>query len=173
MLPPEWDDDRKCKFLAWLTGATGILLDHADNTVTFTHLSFQEFLAAWHLYATIRDPRQIADRFIELMHDSRWSETLLLWSALVSGQDRDTFATVMQHLLGQPNGISLTGMMLVDGIGTNEVNDAWAARFATSLADGWPSNTEDISQGWKNSNEVHFRSRVLDSLSDTAERCGW
>ncbi len=38
----------KLRFLAWLAGPAGLLSDRTDGTCQFSHLSFQEYLAAWH-----------------------------------------------------------------------------------------------------------------------------
>jgi hypothetical protein len=49
LLPEHWSAAERTGFLAWLAGPAGVLTDQADGTLAFTHLSFQEYLAAWQL----------------------------------------------------------------------------------------------------------------------------
>jgi hypothetical protein len=53
LLPAEWPEKQKLGFLAWLAGPAGLLTDQTDGKLAFTHLSFQEYLTAWHLNAQV------------------------------------------------------------------------------------------------------------------------
>lgn len=173
MLPQEWEESQRNGFLAWLCGSTGILIDRADGTVVFSHLSFQEFLAAAHLNATVLTTEDVSRKFYELIHDRRWWETLLLWSARINGQNRGRCQDIMKMLLLDEDGFWLTGMMLAEGSGSIEMCDSWAGRLAEKLSAEWPNEIDDIIRRWKNSREDARRNQIREILLQTARKAGW
>jgi formylglycine-generating enzyme required for sulfatase activity len=58
----------------------GSLLDERGGAYRFTHLTFQEFLCAYYLAETVRDPARIVDFWADngRLADSWWRETILL-----------------------------------------------------------------------------------------------
>src|SRR5205085_12205637 len=111
-LPVGWGARRK-GFLAWLAGPAGLLVDRTDGTLSFTHLSFQEFLVAWHLQATVEGDERRRLVCNERMRRDNWWETLRLWGALVEGRNPTHLKPVMLSLLGdEDRGMWLVGAML-------------------------------------------------------------
>ena len=83
LLPDLWRDDQRTKFLNWLRGPAGLLVDRSDESLSFAHLSFQEYLTAWHLYASIEGAEDRVKTFNGRLEERTWWETLRIWAALV------------------------------------------------------------------------------------------
>ncbi|HLK61668.1 MAG TPA: metallophosphoesterase, partial [Chthonomonadaceae bacterium] len=74
-LPQEWEPRQKDGFLLWLCGRAGVMVDDAQDNIWFAHLSFQEFLTAWHLNYSQEDAEAL-HYFAELTKQPFWWETL-------------------------------------------------------------------------------------------------
>jgi 3',5'-cyclic AMP phosphodiesterase CpdA len=159
MLPGGWSSTQKRGFLVWLAGPAGLMSDHMNGTFQLTHLSFQEYLAAWHLDAICEGAARVA-RFAELGRQRDWWETLQLWAALVDRRNPDQLDEVLAMLRQVPGGLALAGMVLADGSGTDKAFAEWLMAFAAALAAGWPEQGDRCLSAWRNSNQ-HKRKRGL------------
>jgi len=65
------------RFLDYVADETGLLIDRGGGLLSFIHLSFQEYLAAW-VFICTRDTPRGAAFFIQHIADSQWEEVLLL-----------------------------------------------------------------------------------------------
>ncbi len=174
MLPQEWDSQQRHGFLDWLIGAAGVLIDRTDGTLVFSHLSFQEFLVAWHMDATILTSDAVAQQILEYVGDSRWTETLLLWSARISGKNRERFAQIMRFVIEAERGPALVGSTLAEGFGTTEMHVAWSDYFTEMIVAGDQiADIEALLHRWRISREETRRNLIIAKLDDTACKCGW
>lgn len=71
LLSDDWNLDRRERFLRWLVASAGVLIDRADGSVQFAHLSFQEHLAAYYLFIT-REGNERIDTARHHMVDRNW-----------------------------------------------------------------------------------------------------
>jgi len=128
MLPAGWKREDKRGFLAWLVGAAGVMLERADGTLSFAHLSFQEYLVAHHLAASTEGTEARLQLCRERMKVRSWWETLRLWAAIVWDRNPEHLNPVLHELLKeeQPAGFWLVGSILADGPGGDAFDD-WCA----------------------------------------------
>ena len=90
-LPGDWDSGQKTGFLSWLAGPASLLNERTDHTLAFTHLSFQEFLAAWNRSRVLEGDDRTA-------FATEKAETTRLWATLVEGQQgRETLEPVLKN----------------------------------------------------------------------------
>ena len=101
-LLPEICADHRQEFLAWLVGPAGLLTDRTDGFLSFVHLSFQEYLAAWHIANVLPEDQQ---RFETWCRATQWTEVLRLWAGIVWAGRRGQFAAVAEHLLEIEEGV--------------------------------------------------------------------
>lgn len=174
LLPAAWDEARRIGFLKWLSGAAGVLTDRADGTLVFSHLSFQEFLAAWHLNANVVGAEVVSERFADLACDKNWWETLLLWTALIGGQSQSRLTPVMNQMLSESYGISLVGMMLADGAGTDDIMALWTSTVADQCLSYWPKNEwHRCMRSWMSSHQDDRKRYFSAALVERAPRSNW
>ncbi|HRI63398.1 MAG TPA: metallophosphoesterase, partial [Polyangium sp.] len=64
-------------FLDYVCDETGLVLDRGNDQISFIHLSFQEYLAAW-VFLCGTDLPKGASFFLEHLGDPAWEEVLLL-----------------------------------------------------------------------------------------------
>lgn len=69
--------DEMARFLEYVCDKTGLLLDRGDEQLSFIHLSFQEYLAAWVFLCDEEMPHG-PGFFLEHLGDPAWEEVLLL-----------------------------------------------------------------------------------------------
>ncbi|MEO5371617.1 MAG: TIR domain-containing protein [Magnetococcus sp. DMHC-1] len=154
MLPGNWTASQKDGFLSWLTGPAGILVDRADNKLTFVHLSFQEFLTAWYLQATVEGDEKRIKLCLDKVGQTIWWETLRLWAALVEGANPERLCPVFRALLEDCEaGLWLAGAFLADGL--LDVNDfnLWIDKSSTFLQQSWGDGTDDGLSAWRASRQ--------------------
>jgi hypothetical protein len=174
-LPEQWVGSQKLEFLSWLTGPAGLLLDRADRTLTFTHLSFQEFLAAWHLNARVEGKEDRIRVFRSYRGSSIWWETLRLWAALIERQSPDRLDPVLEDLSQSgDNGLSLSGMMLADGLGEEPRFDSWLDLLTERLLRGiWVWTFDLCFRAWASSRQEHRKEKLGTRLSADASDQAW
>ncbi|MBF0133757.1 MAG: metallophosphoesterase [Magnetococcales bacterium] len=118
----EMDAKQASGFVVWLLDSAGILMERADNRLQFIHLSFQEFLASYHLNTTVEGDAPRSTRFHELAQNPSWWETLRLWAALIDERNPLYLEPVLQTLVQDPKkGLHLAGIILADGLGRAEI----------------------------------------------------
>ncbi|MBK9258706.1 MAG: metallophosphoesterase [Polyangiaceae bacterium] len=69
--------DEMSTFLDYVCDGTGLLLDRGNDQISFIHLSFQEYLAAW-VFLCGTDLPKGPEFFLEHLGDPAWEEVLLL-----------------------------------------------------------------------------------------------
>ena len=157
-LPQDWNTRDREHFLRWLAGPAGLFIERDDHSFTFTHLSFQEYLAAWHLNTMVEGAQERIKACGDRMADPKWWEPLRLWAALVEGDNPDRLEPVLEALLeDREMGFWLVGCMLADGLGRDAVFTSWVGRLAAGLGDGWNDTVERCALAWAGSRQEERR----------------
>ncbi len=173
LLPDSWREEQRTRFLNWLIGSAGLLIDRSDESVSFAHLSFQEYLAAWHLYATIEGSEERKKTCLEKLEERSWWETLRLWTALVGGQQPEKVAPILEGLLEDDAGLCLSGTILADGLGSHDLFAKWIPQLLDRIRHTWPRDIEDVARAWLSSRQEDRRSLVISHLVPRARKATW
>lgn len=170
-LPFEWDTRKRDGFLLWLCSRAGIMVDNTEDNIWFAHLSFQEFLTAWHL--NNNQVGEIAlEHFQYLAEQAVWWETLLLWAALLNDQSKVRASELLQGLLAMKS-IILVGMMLADGVGNEVQMSTWAVAFSNLLCQEWTEQIERCLRAWQASRQEERKAILVSKLRQTASGAPW
>lgn len=173
-LPREWKPQLRTGFIAWLAGPAGLLVDRADGTVSFAHLSFQEYLVAWHLQAVVEGDQNRIDVCREKLQSQTWWETLRLWAALVEGRNPNQLKPVLNALMDdEGKGLWLAGAMLADGLGSEKEFSEWCERFESALIKNWSSAVDQCCQAWTSSRQDERRLALSDILKANSPSLIW
>ena len=175
---PNWGRPKCVGFLAWLAGPAGLLTDRADGSLVFTHLSFQEYLVAWHLDALIEGKEDRVKAFRKYLSNSAWWETLRLWAALIERQSPERIEPVLESLTNfNDEGLSLSGMMLADGLGEESFFLSWADIMLQRLSTGTGERSLELcSRIWAGSRQEErkrYLSRELSARAMDQTWIGW
>ena len=168
LLPTEWPKSKRMGFLGWLVGSAGLLTDRADGTLVFTHLSFQEFLTAWHLHANVEGAEPRIQGFRERMENATWWETLCLWAALIEQQSRERLGPILEALTVEAEGLSLVGAILADGLGSENSFDSWRLAFAHALRMGTLPYDSICTQSWATCRQDERKDKLRQTLVEVA-----
>lgn len=173
LLVDSWSDHERGQFLHWLCGPVGLLTDRTDGTVTFAHLSFQEFLTAWHLNA-----KHVGDAagpiFAKWAQNPSFWEIIQLWAALVDAQSPERADKLIAPLIRNAQTRPLVGMMLADGLGTEEVFTSWVSLFLQDVADiDRHDGTKRCFAAWRASRQENRRTALIRALHETANCSHW
>lgn len=125
-------------FLAWLAGPAGLLKDYKDGTLSFAHLSFQQYLSARYLFTMEDNDEKIMGK----MEYEHWWETLRLWGAMVEYYKPERLEMVLWKPWKDKDErfwlrFWLTGTMLADGLGGKEVFKQWFKQLVEWLQEPW------------------------------------
>lgn len=172
-LPDSWDGRKRYGFLTWLTRSSGLFLDRIDDSVSFAHLSFQEFLAAWYIYHDIDDASARLAACLLRLDSPAWWETLRLWAALEWARKPTNWQPVLDHLVTTSNGLCLAGAMFADGLGATESCDAWALKFSERLRHVWPAQAAECADAWANCRQIERRESVEPVMKQHAANSNW
>jgi 3',5'-cyclic AMP phosphodiesterase CpdA len=173
ILPVEWETKKKMGFLAWLAGPAGLLTDRADGTLTFTHLSFQEYLAAWHLNATTEGPEERIQGF-KRKDSLIWWETLRLWAALIERQSPERLDPVLESLMiDDAEGLAFAGTILADGLGSESRFEEWKERWLARLVTEWTSGTDQCVRSWAASRQEARKEALASRLHQHISQTNW
>lgn len=169
LLPPE-PLFKRHSFLKWLVESTGLLTDRSDGTLVFSHLSFQEYLTAWHLNALKVEQLEVVSEFQLRIQQDTWWETLLLWSALISASNPVRLDSILDSL-GTP-AASFVGMVLADGLGSSACFKKWFDSTIAFLSQSYPVHFRRCVSAWKSSRQDARKSALREALqtSSTAAR---
>ena len=149
LLPGLWSEGQKFGFLNWLTDSAGLLTDRRDGKLAFTHLSFQEYLAARYLNHRFAEQKECLAAFLKLLPSQKWWETLRLWAALIEKQNRGTLDLLLEALVKKGGkALMLAGAILADGNGTEERFHHWITNFSQSLYIAYPSGCDYCAMAW-------------------------
>ncbi len=172
LLPDRWKTD-KMGFLAWLAGPAGLLTDRADGTLTFTHLSFQEYLAAWHLNATVEGAAERVREFARHQNQAWW-ETLRLWAALIEKQSPERLDPVLDALMsGGSEGLALVGTVLADGLGNESRFERWKELWQAKLLEEWTYGTNRCARSWAASRQEVRKQALATGLHEQIPGVNW
>jgi 3',5'-cyclic AMP phosphodiesterase CpdA len=173
MLPGTWKHEERQGFLAWLVGAAGVLVDRSDGTLSFTHLSFQEYLTAHHLATTLEGDEKRIQAIKERVDDVGWWETLRLWAATINDRNPAHLVPVLRELTQSGSaGFWLTGAFLADGIG-DAVFEEWCQGLSLRFHLD-ESNWSDMSaRAWSSSRQDERRHAVAKLWPKLCERWTW
>lgn len=173
-LPSEWSASNKRGFLAWLVASSGLMVDFSDEALSFAHLGFQEYLAAWQLEVDCEGKQARIELCTRLCADVSWWETLRLWAALVEGRAHERLEPVLDHLRRKsgPAGFWLAGAIHADGMG-ERVFDRWLARVPQAeLALGFlPAVT--AADAWRASRQQARRNQIGEVLGLLVPSASW
>ncbi|MBF0131574.1 MAG: TIR domain-containing protein [Magnetococcales bacterium] len=172
-LPSDWDSAHKDGFLSWLSGPAGVLVDRTDYKLSFAHLSFQEFLTAWHLQATIEGDQGRIVLVAQWRHLGFWWETLRLWAALVADINPERLEPVFSHLCeDEEYGLWLAGTFLADDL-LKHVKE-WSKRSGIALAKDWKRGTDQGLDAWKVSRKEESKAIIQRQWqSEGANNANW
>lgn len=175
MLPDDWDKRKKHGFLAWLAGPSGLLTDRSDDTLTFAHLSFQEYLSAWRLNTTVPGTAEARTaEFQQRMSDTDWWETLRLWAALLGRANQDWLDAVMRRLFrNEQGGAALVGSVLADGLGSETLMKEWLKTVQVELRHQWPLQFDLCCTAWHASRQHGRRQELAAGLMDGSANAPW
>lgn len=173
LLPETWLTAEKRGFLSWLAGPAGLLIDRSDNTFTFVHLSFQEYLSAWHLDATVEGTASRFEVFRRHLASNRWRESLLLWAARIHRQNPERLDDVVEGLVKLEGGISFVGFSFADGLGTAAAFEDWARLFVNRLSKGWQPEFSLLGRTWKSSHQEARWQRLYQEAIDLSPGLTW
>lgn len=125
-LPQEWKSQQKRWFINWMQARTGLLVEEGNNGLSFVHLSFQEYLAAWKMDADAISDQERNERFARLATNYQWWETLRLWGAMTDAKSPGRFGTLFKKLCkNDEHGYWLAGALLSDDLGDEELFTIW------------------------------------------------
>ncbi|MEA2601775.1 MAG: hypothetical protein QOF89_2767 [Acidobacteriota bacterium] len=173
LLPSSWTTKQRRSFLAWLAGPAGLLTDRADGTLAFTHLSFQEYLTAWHLNATIEGAEE---RIREFARQKKiiWWETLRLWAALIEKQSPDRLDPVLEALMSSgSDGLALVGKVLADGLGNDRRFEEWDERWRSELLGNWIREANQCALSWAASLQEARKQTLARGCLELAPGVSW
>ncbi|TMQ07745.1 MAG: NACHT domain-containing protein [Deltaproteobacteria bacterium] len=169
LLKTEWP--QRENFLRWLIASAGVLVDRADGSVQFSHLSFQEHLVAHHLFTTCEGDQRIT-MMLEHMADRSWWETLRQWAALIGDQRPEKLTPVFDKLRTKPDGYWLAGQIFADGTGRASDFAAWCAELASRLCD--PSDaSDDCAVAWGSCKQSDRLAILRDTLAAACTSLHW
>lgn len=174
LLPAEWPRLRREGFLSWLAGSGGLLSDRTDGTLAFAHLSFQEFLSAWQLNATVDGKEERIAVFRRYVGDASWQETLLLWAALIGRGSQERVAQILLALMeDDEDGVAFAGLALADGLGTTVAVDRWQAAMMHQFSRSWRSWMDACGEAWKKSRQEERKKTLANAMAQGATTHRW
>jgi NACHT domain len=171
LLRNDWTPEQRDRFLRWLVASTGVLIDRTDGAVQFAHLSFQEHLAAYHLFST-RDGDACFAAVQSHMENTSWWETLRLLAALIGDHGPDKLGPVLDLLRAGTQSYWLAGQIFADGTGRADDFDAWVAELPAHLSDPFTYG-EDCATAWAASKQAHRRAEIAATLSSARGKLHW
>jgi transcriptional regulator with XRE-family HTH domain len=174
LLPVTWTQARRKGFLLWLACSAGLLIDRADGTLCFAHLSFQEYLTAWYLNATVEGDESRKRAFQEKVSDIDWWETLRLWAAIVEAVNPQRLEPVLRDLSDdRQGGLWLAGCMFADARGSRQTYRNWTGKVSAELLCGWETKADRCAQAWALSRQQERRDSLFLTLKKAAGRASW
>jgi len=172
LLDGSWTREQREGFLVWLINSAGVLVDRSDGAISFTHLSFQEFLAAHYLFAT----HEGEDRVVAMLAhaaDLHWWETLRLWAGLTGDLSPDKLTPVLAALRQEPRSFWLAGAILADGAGQPEDFASWRQEICGLLARRAWSASQQCAWAWEMSKQHERRSSLGEVVAAAASSAHW
>ncbi len=174
--PKEWDTKNRNGFLVWLTERAGVIVNRADGTLSFSHLSFQEYLCAWHLNVTIEGDSNRLDMFVEKSRMFGWWETLRLWSALLESQNPERLSILIKNMDRNNSLVCLFGCSFADGLGTSIEFEKWLIQFSDLLKISFLFGYEQSAIAWTACKQNQRKEKIkllFESLNSSLSWTAW
>ncbi|HVK71356.1 MAG TPA: NACHT domain-containing protein, partial [Polyangium sp.] len=174
LLPRRYSSEQRRGFLAWLVSEAGVLVDRADGTFSFAHLSFQEYLVAHH-WAAVREghPARLALCQTYLRELAFW-ETLRLWAAIVEDRNPEHLSALLADLMGgwAADGFWLAGVMFADGLGKEQF-EMWCTHLPERFHVHEQVRAFAAARAWATSQQEGRRQRLAAAWPEIASRTRW
>nr|WP_275939318.1 NACHT domain-containing protein [Polyangium spumosum] len=174
MLPRRYAEAQRRGFVAWLVSAAGVLVDRADGTFSFAHLSFQEYLVAHHWAAVVEGhAARLKVCQLHLRQLAFW-ETLRLWAAIVEDRNPEHLEALLAELMNgwDADGFWLAGVMFADGLGEVQF-EAWCARLPERFHVHEQVRASAAARAWATSQQEARRERLALAWPEVAARTRW
>ncbi|MDI1435426.1 NACHT domain-containing protein [Polyangium sorediatum] len=174
LLPRRYSREERRGFLAWLVSAAGVLVDRADGTFSFAHLSFQEYLAAHHWAAVLEGHRARLELCQTYLRELAFWETLRLWAAIVEDRNPEHLSALLADLMGgwAADGFWLAGVMFADGLGKEQF-EAWCALLPERFHVHEQVRASAAARAWATSQQEERRQRLAAAWPEIASRTRW
>lgn len=179
-LPEECPLETRDGFLAWLVEVAGLLVERTDGTLSFTHLSFQEYLTALHLANTTADHDHRLIAFQNRVGDINWWETLRLLAAQLDSANPEFLEIALRALFEEVDSstetLSFLGTVFADGLGSSVLFSDWIRRYLMRLILSWPSGADLCARAWLATRQEERKSSLaldLDHLAKSQNWLGW
>ncbi len=170
LVPARIPEGKRAHFLRWLAGPCGLMTEKSDGKLSFVHLSFQEYLAARHIYTDLTDS---AELFPTWAAKQSWWETLRLWASIQWDNVQAKLDPVLYELSKSPDGAWLTGCMMADGVGSQTQFNDWKGRAVDHLRDSSVGYPGRCARAWAECSEQASRLRDFGSALDQAIEWQW
>ena len=173
ILPKTWKPEERSGFLIWLAARAGILVDREDGTYMFTHLSFQEYLTAWHW---MQNNIQESTRFLtfkNLAEKTIWWETLRLWAALIQKGSVEQLDRLIQSLLINLNILDFIGCIFADGLGSEITFCHWLKPYIAHIAARWPKEVETVIRAWAATRQEDRKKNIGEQFNNRIRTAHW
>ena len=174
LLPRRYSSEQRRGFVAWLVSAAGVLVDRADGTFSFAHLSFQEYLVA-HYWAAVLEMHHARLKVCQTyLRQLAFWETLRLWAALVEDRNPEHLEALLSDLMGgwDADGFWLAGVMFADGLGEGQF-EAWVARLPERFHVHEQVRASAAARAWATSQQEGRRQRLAAAWPEIAARARW
>ena len=173
-LPRRYSSEQRRGFIAWLVSAAGVLVDRADGTFSFAHLSFQEYLVAHHWAAVLEGHAARLEVCRRHLRQLAFWETLRLWAAIVEDRNPEHLEALLADLMGDFNadGFWLAGVMFADGLGEGQF-EAWVARLPERFHVHEQVRAFAAARAWATSQQEGRRQRLAAAWPEIAARTRW
>ncbi|MEM8556889.1 MAG: metallophosphoesterase [Bacteroidota bacterium] len=169
-----WTEEQRRCFVNWLAGPAGLLIDRSDDSYTFVHLSFQEYLAAFHLDNTRQTEAERVAFFSEHLDNTEWWETLRLWAALLHRSHPDQHLTpVLEKLEETHYGAMLAGAIMADGWGRLASFATWCDRLMEREPIRFYPAAYEAIKAWQNSRQHSRHTALLDAIRNQSPSANW
>lgn len=176
-VPAECPAERRDGFLAWLVEVAGLLVERTDGGLSFTHLSFQEYLTALHIATTTADHDQRCAAFRDRIIEVHWWETLRLLAAQVDSSNPEFLDIALHSLFAEPNisdeTLSFLGTVLADGLGSEHRFRDWSRFYLPLLALKWPEGAELCSRVWLGTRQETRKGTLARDLESLSVNLDW
>lgn len=188
----DFDRDHSAQLVDWLVEIAGLLVERdGGSRVSFVHLSFQEYLCAWHMHrdASYEGAQGRIGLCSAHMDDLAWWEPLRLWAAMVHGDNQDKLAPVLDALIAgrasdgiegtshwshlQAVGFWLAGAILADGHGRPDNCQRWIEGMAHAFTGLGYRHMEECARAWRGSRQHQRRREIQTAWADMGTAWSW
>ena len=169
-------------FIRWLAEAAGILRTYQDDTLEFSHLSLQEYLASVWLIGNNDGHEERLSAWLEYGRNTNWWEALRLWAAELDPKQDSSEERVLDKLLRDfstsaedgEHAIMLWGLVLADGLGADNNFKEWVISFTYAVeSSAWRQDWSQVANDWAACRQEIRRTFLLENLLARARTASW